>query len=226
MSPRWSSSSRLAIASGRRSRAIYPVVALREAPDVLRARARAGEQIRLLPDLPTRLMVIGTTHAVVPEPLGYADEPRLLVRQGALVEALILLFDELWARAAAGARSWTSGRPGPTCGGFLLQMLGAGPEGRADRPRSRAEPAHGTPADRRPDVRAGRRLAVPGRRRGGAAGVGLSSGPTRLGRGGGDAGPCCGAVSRPKLPSMTFSSAAWVGLPASGVVKPVDGRDC
>ncbi|GAA2126540.1 helix-turn-helix domain-containing protein [Nocardioides bigeumensis] len=117
-----------AIAKGRRSRAIYPVVALSEAPDVLRARARAGEQIRLLPDLPTRLMVIGTTHAVVPEPLGYADEPRLLVRQGALVESLILLFEELWARASPVPEmdNLAGGEARPDLRRFLLQLLAAG----------------------------------------------------------------------------------------------------
>ena len=117
-----------AIASGRRSRAIYPVVALNEAPDVLRARARAGEQIRLLSELPTRLMVIGTTHAVVPEPLGYADEPRLLVRQGALVEALIMLFEELWSRAAPVPEldHYLGGEARPDLRRFLLQLLAAG----------------------------------------------------------------------------------------------------
>ena len=117
-----------AIATGRRSRAIYPVVALSEAPDVLRARARVGEQIRLLPDLPSRLMVIGTTHAVVPEPLGYADEPRLLVRQGALVESLILLFEEFWARASPVPEldSLVGGEARPDLRRFLLQLLAAG----------------------------------------------------------------------------------------------------
>jgi DNA-binding CsgD family transcriptional regulator len=117
-----------AIATGRRSRAIYPVVALNEAPDVLRARALAGEQIRLLPDLPTRLMVIGTTHAVVPEPLGYADEPRLLVRQGALVESLIMLFEELWARASPVPEldQVAGSEARPDLRRFLLQLLAAG----------------------------------------------------------------------------------------------------
>ena len=118
-----------AIATGRRSRAIYPVVALSEAPDVLRARAQAGEQIRLLPELPTRLMVIGTTHAVVPEPLGYADEPRLLVRQGALVESLILLFEEFWARAAPVPELDLGARRGPTCAG---SCCGCSPAGQKD----------------------------------------------------------------------------------------------
>ena len=116
---------RAAVATGRRSRAIYPVVVLREAPDVLRARARAGEQIRLLPELPSRLIVIGTTHAVVPEPLGYADEPRLLVRQGALVEALILLFEELWSRAAP-VPELDLGEARPDLRRFLLRLLAAG----------------------------------------------------------------------------------------------------
>jgi DNA-binding CsgD family transcriptional regulator len=114
-----------AVASGRRSRAIYPVVAMREAPDVLRARAEAGEQVRLLSDLPTRMMVIGTTHAVVPEPLGYAEEPRLLVRQRALVEALTLLFELLWDRAAP-VPELEAGDPRRDLRRFVLQMLAAG----------------------------------------------------------------------------------------------------
>jgi len=114
-----------AIATGRRSRAIYPVVALREAPDLLRSRAEAGEQIRVLSDLPTRLMIIGTTHAVVPEPLGFADEPRLLVRQRALVGALILLFEQLWERAAP-VPDLDRGEARPDLRRFLLQLLAAG----------------------------------------------------------------------------------------------------
>ena len=114
-----------AIASGRRSRAIYPVLALREAPDVLRDRAQAGEQIRVLSELPTRLIVIGTTHAVVPEPLGFADEPRLLVRQPALVEAMILLFDQLWERAAS-VPELDRGEARPDLRRFLLELLAVG----------------------------------------------------------------------------------------------------
>jgi len=114
-----------AIASGRRSRAIYPVMALHEAPEVLRARAEVGEQVRVLSELPTRLIVIGTTHAVVPEPLGFADEPRLLVRQPALVEALILLFEQLWERAVA-VPELDRGEARPDLRRFLLQLLAAG----------------------------------------------------------------------------------------------------
>lgn len=90
-----------AVASGRRSRAIYPVRALHEAPEVLQARARQGEQVRVIDEMPTRMLVIQGTHAVLPEPLGFADEPRLLVRQPALVGALGLLFEAYWDQAAA-----------------------------------------------------------------------------------------------------------------------------
>lgn len=102
--PRESAISRVvgrAVASGRRSRAIYPFRALAEVPEVLHARRDEGEEVRVIDAMPTRLFVISGTHAVVPEPLGYADEPRLLVRQGALVEALTLLFELYWERSVA-----------------------------------------------------------------------------------------------------------------------------
>jgi hypothetical protein len=89
-----------AVSSGRRSRAVYPLRALHEAPEILQNRVDAGEDVRLIDDLPTRLMIIGVTHAIVPEPLGFADSPRLLVRQGALVGALTLLFELYWERAS------------------------------------------------------------------------------------------------------------------------------
>jgi hypothetical protein len=100
--PRESAMSRVvgrAVASGRRSRAVYPLRALHAAPDVLHTRVHEGEEVRLIDDLPTRLFVISGTHAILPEPLGYADEPRLLIRQGAIVAALTLLFELYWERS-------------------------------------------------------------------------------------------------------------------------------
>jgi DNA-binding CsgD family transcriptional regulator len=113
------------VASGRRSRAIYPVRVLREAPDVVRARAEAGEQIRVLPEVPTRMFVIGTSHAVVPEPLGFTDEPRTLVRQQGIVEALALLFEMMWERASPVPElEQREGRPDLRA--FLLRQLATG----------------------------------------------------------------------------------------------------
>jgi hypothetical protein len=112
-----------AVESGRRSRAVYPLRAHHEAPEALKVRVEAGEEVRLIDDLPTRLMIIGTTHAIVPEPLGFADSPRLLVRQGALVAALTLLFELYWEKAVP-----VSELTGPrnTERTFLLRQLHAG----------------------------------------------------------------------------------------------------
>lgn len=116
------------VASGRRSRAIYPVRVLREAPEVVRARAEAGEEIRVLPEVPTRMFVIGTTHAVLPEPLGFFDEPRTLIRQQGIVEALALLFELMWERASPVAEHGRSDRDEHDADlrRLLLEQLAAG----------------------------------------------------------------------------------------------------
>src|SRR4051794_24486045 len=112
------------IASGRRSRAIYPVRALHDAPDVLAARLGVGEQVRVLPELPTRLLVVGDACAVVPEPLGLADLPLSVVRQRGVVEALGCWFEELWGRAAAPGLD--PAEPPVDLRRFLLEQLAAG----------------------------------------------------------------------------------------------------
>jgi hypothetical protein len=86
------------IAEGRVSRALYPARALEEAPAVLRERADAGEQVRLLATVPTRMAVLGTQVALLPVRLGSDAERVLLFRQEAVVGALRLLFESLWER--------------------------------------------------------------------------------------------------------------------------------
>ncbi len=114
-----------AVRQGRASRAIYPFRSWAEARPTLELRASVGEQIRLLPELPTRMFIIGSTHAILPEPLGFVDEPRSLVRQPGLVHALSLWFEALWEQA----------RPLPDAGNggerrdlnrFLLRELAGG----------------------------------------------------------------------------------------------------
>jgi hypothetical protein len=112
-----------AVASGRRSRAVYPLRALHEAPDALRLRVDAGEEVRLIDELPTRLLVIGDTHALLPEPLGYRDSPRLLVRQGAIVGALTHLFELFWEKAVPVSELSGRRRSEPA---FLLRQLQTG----------------------------------------------------------------------------------------------------
>lgn len=112
------------VASGRSSRAIYPVRALHDAPEALAARLRLGEQVRVLPDLPSRLMIIGDTHAILPEPLGLADLPLTVVRQGGVVASLRLWFEELWGRAAVPALG--DAEPLVDLRRFLLEQLASG----------------------------------------------------------------------------------------------------
>ena len=114
-----------AMATGRRSRAIYPVRALTEAPEALEARSRIGEQVRVLSELPTRMFILGDAHAVLPEPLGAADEPRIHVRQRSLVAVLTMWFESLWSRATP-VRELESGEARPDLRQFLLEQLVAG----------------------------------------------------------------------------------------------------
>ncbi|WP_122818921.1 LuxR C-terminal-related transcriptional regulator [Nocardioides pantholopis] len=113
------------VEDGRRSRAIYPVRALTEAREILTERAALGEEIRVLPQLPTRMLIIGTSVAVLPEPLGYFDEPRTLTRQRGLVEAMIFWFDMMWNRAAP-VPALDSDDVRSDLRRFLLQQLASG----------------------------------------------------------------------------------------------------
>ncbi len=114
-----------AMATGRRSRAIYPVRAIAEAPEALRTRARLGEQVRVISEVPTRMFIFGDAHAVIPEPIGFTDEPRIHVRQRAIVAALTFWFEALWARAAP-VPELESGDVTPDGRQFLLEQLMAG----------------------------------------------------------------------------------------------------
>ncbi len=89
-----------AVREGRRVRAIYPARAMSEAPHMLRMRAEIGEEIRVVPSVLTRLVVVGPRRAIVPEPLGAGSDRRVVVRQAALVGMLQAYFDELWETAS------------------------------------------------------------------------------------------------------------------------------
>lgn len=114
-----------AVRAGRSVRAIYPARALQEAPDVLIGRARVGEQIRVVPEVHTRLAVVGTGRAMIPDPPGVANDRRLVIRQGGLVEMLVAYFDALWDTAAAVPRL-ESGDARPDLRRLLLTQLAAG----------------------------------------------------------------------------------------------------
>ena len=115
-----------AVGQGRRCRGVYPLRVLSEAPVALAARAEVGEEIRVLPEVPTRLLILGTTHALLPEPLGGTEPLRLVVRQRGLVEAVTLLFESLWRQAVPVAE--LDAGPGGARGQrrFLLEQLAVG----------------------------------------------------------------------------------------------------
>lgn len=115
-----------AVKQGRASRAIYPYRAWTEARPTLELRMSVGEQIRLLPELPTRMFIIGATHVVLPEPLGFADEPRSLVRQPGIVHALSLWFEALWERAKPLPEFGAGRTARPALNDFMLRELAQG----------------------------------------------------------------------------------------------------
>jgi hypothetical protein len=88
-----------ALQRGRRSRAIYPARALEEAPQVIFQRASAGEEVRIIAEVPSRLAIVGEAGALLPAEWGSSDDRRLVVREPGLLTALTVLFDELWDRA-------------------------------------------------------------------------------------------------------------------------------
>ena len=64
-----------AIAAGRSSRVIYPARVIETNPESVGARARAGELIRVLPEVPTRMAVFGSEAAVLPRSGGPPGAP-------------------------------------------------------------------------------------------------------------------------------------------------------
>lgn len=89
------------IASGRRSRAIYPARVLEEAPETLRQRAAAGEQVRIVADVPARISILGSGAALLSDRWGSNTGRRLVVREDSLVGALTALFEAVWERGMA-----------------------------------------------------------------------------------------------------------------------------
>lgn len=87
------------IRAGRRSCAIYSARVLHEAPELLRARAEAGEHVRILAEVPTRLAILGGSAALIAEQFGVLDDRRLVLRHHSMVAALTLMFEGLWEKA-------------------------------------------------------------------------------------------------------------------------------
>lgn len=86
--------------AGLTSRAIYSARVFEDTPDLLRRRAEAGEHVRIMAQVPSRLGIIGTRVGLLPERWG-GRERCLIIRQEGLVSALVALFDTWWDEALA-----------------------------------------------------------------------------------------------------------------------------
>jgi len=95
-------SQREARARGVRFRSIVDAefLALPGAVERIRADMRTGEDVRIFPSLPFKLLVADRRIAIIPLNLHQPGSPVLLVRSSSLLDALCVLFDTLWDRAA------------------------------------------------------------------------------------------------------------------------------
>ena len=109
--------------TGRRSRAIYPARALEEAPQVIFQRASAGEEMRIIAEVPSRMAIIGEAGALLTAEWGASDDRRLVVREPGLLSALTVLFNELWDRAIVVPGAGIAPDPVTISAGMARSML-------------------------------------------------------------------------------------------------------
>jgi DNA-binding NarL/FixJ family response regulator len=93
----------------------------------------AGEEVRVVSDLPFKMVMADRNVALIPLNLERPDSPSLLVRSSALLDALYAMFELLWERAAPIAVTPTDtlqiGEPGthlPPEADRLIPLLAAG----------------------------------------------------------------------------------------------------
>jgi len=99
----------------------------------IRADIEAGEDVRVVSQLPLKMVMADRNVALIPLSLERPNSPSLLVRSSALLDALYSMFEILWERAApiAIAQSGTlqTGEPGtrlPAEADDLMPLLAAG----------------------------------------------------------------------------------------------------
>ena len=83
----------------------------------VRRGVEAGEEARVLPQLPMKLLLVDRRWAMVPISAGVADHA-LVIRSSALLDGLVSLFEQQWQRAIPMFAA-----AGPDDGGDLLTML-------------------------------------------------------------------------------------------------------
>ncbi len=101
--------------------------------DAVRADIEAREEVRVVSELPIKLVLVDRRVGLIPLDLQQPDSPALLVRSSPLLDALRLLFEQIWQRAAPmsfsaenGLESADAGIPMPAGADDLVRLLAAG----------------------------------------------------------------------------------------------------
>src|SRR5262245_46789668 len=94
---------RFLLDSGRTMRTVYPIGLLADADQLAAVQQwlAQGEQARIAPDVPTRMIVFGSEAAVVDLTFDQESETDLIVRSPVLVAVLRELFERVWTHAVA-----------------------------------------------------------------------------------------------------------------------------
>ena len=89
--------------AGRSMRTIYPIGLLADADQLAEVQLwlSQGEQARVAPDVPTRMIVFGLEAAIIDLTFDQESETDLIVRSPVLVAALRELFERVWTHAVA-----------------------------------------------------------------------------------------------------------------------------
>jgi sugar-specific transcriptional regulator TrmB/DNA-binding CsgD family transcriptional regulator len=100
--------------------------------DAVRADIDAREEVRVIAELPIKLVLIDRRVGLIPLDLHQPDSPALLVRSSPLLEALRLLYEQIWDRAAPLSFAHESGPDAtahaelPPAADELVRLLAAG----------------------------------------------------------------------------------------------------
>lgn len=119
-----------ALARGVRWRAIYSTESLTEPGQLARMTAfrDAGEQARLSPVVPTKLVIVDRRLALMPLGVDGSDaaQTAVLVHPSSLLSLLVTHFDGMWERSISFDQHLNGGQPPAKSEQRVLQLLSAG----------------------------------------------------------------------------------------------------
>ncbi len=125
LSPDFAAHAKDSIRAGHEQRTLYDASILEQPQGKQWAAdwAAAGEQQRILAGVPSEFAIYGDSAVVAVESWGSPEADYVVVRHPMIVQAFVLLFDELWSRAAPMPTTRSSDRSDDD---HLLELLGRG----------------------------------------------------------------------------------------------------